>query len=359
MKLLLQKKILLIFLILGVSLGYSQGIETFSNVPTNSPSSYSTRNWIGDNGSAWEATNSRTSEATFNASGQGIGLNDDTANTYVESGTISGGVGEITLTVKQIFSGTDSGSVTVSINGSSVGTVPYDDSEAGITTTIPNINISGDFIIRIDNNINGNSGGGDNRVAIDNISWTSGPAQEEPVVTNIVQTPASTMVSTDDDVSISADVTDNFNIVSVNLNWGTTSGMLTNSINMTAPAMSDTYTTVQAIPAQAGGTTIYFEVVATDDNLPTANTTMSAEQSYTVLNLNTDFIAIQNFDNFNPTWDYTVTETDGTPIPFYDNDYGVDGFFGIINEEDASPLDNINFTNNILACYDLDDEGEN
>jgi alpha-N-acetylglucosamine transferase len=39
MKLLLQKKILLIFLILGVSLGYSQGIETFSNVPTNSPTS--------------------------------------------------------------------------------------------------------------------------------------------------------------------------------------------------------------------------------------------------------------------------------------------------------------------------------
>ena len=348
MKLLLQKKILLIFLILGVSLGYSQGIETFSNVPTNSPTSYNTRNWIGDNGSDWEATNSRTSAATFNASGQGIGLNDDTANTYVESGTISGGVGEITLTVKQIFSGTGSGSVTVSINGSSVGTVPYDDSEAGITTTIPNINISGDFIIRIDNNINGNSGGGDNRVAIDNISWTSGTAPEEPIITNIVQTPASTMVTSSDNVSVSADVTDNSNVVSVTLNWGTTSGMLTNSINMTAPIMSDTYTTVQDIPAQADGTSVYYEIVATDDNLPTANTNTSAELSYTVedpLILNSALN--QNFDGAMPSWSYS------SDIPFF-GDTGSTGYLGVFDTSEIDDIDSFCLMNNILAENDLD-----
>ena len=161
---------------------HAQGNETFTNVPTNSGTSYTTRNWTGDDGSNWTATNSRTSDASFIASGQGIGLNDDTASTYVESGTISGGVGNITLTVKQIFSGSGSGSVDVLINGSSVGTVPYDDTETGVTTTISNVNISGDFIIRIANNIGGNSGGGDNRVAIDNVTWTAFSGSPNPNV---------------------------------------------------------------------------------------------------------------------------------------------------------------------------------
>ncbi len=153
--------IVLVVVLIG-DFGFGQGTETFTNVPTASGTSYNTRNWNGDDGSGWTSTNSRTSSATFVASGQGIGLNDDTANTYVESGTISGGVGNITLTVKQIFSGNNSGNVTVLINGSSVGTVPYDNSETGITTTLSNVNISGDFVIRIANNLNGNSGGGIN-----------------------------------------------------------------------------------------------------------------------------------------------------------------------------------------------------
>ena len=48
----------------------AQGTETFTNVPTSSSTSYITRNWTGDDGSTWEATKSRTSSATFIASGQ-------------------------------------------------------------------------------------------------------------------------------------------------------------------------------------------------------------------------------------------------------------------------------------------------
>ena len=151
----------------------AQGTETFTNVPTSSSTSYITRNWTGDDGSAWEATNSRTSSATFIASGQGIGLNDDNSNTYVKSGTISGGIENITLTVKQIFSGSNSGNVTVYINDTSVGTVPYDNTETGVTTSINGINVGGDFVIRVSNDVGGNNGGGDNRVAIDNITWTA------------------------------------------------------------------------------------------------------------------------------------------------------------------------------------------
>ena len=164
---------LLLFLILTYFTVHGQGTETFTNVPTASGTSYITRNWTGDDGSTWEATHSRTSSATFTASGQGIGINDDKADAYVESGTISGGIGNLTLTVKQIFSGSNSGSVTVYINGASVGTVPYNNTEEGITTTINGINQAGDFVIRVANDIGGSSGGGDNRVAIDNIIWTA------------------------------------------------------------------------------------------------------------------------------------------------------------------------------------------
>ena len=103
-----QKYFLRIIILFIISLMSSnsitaQGTETFTNVPTSSSTSYITRNWTGDDGSTWEATKSRTSSATFIASGQGIGLNDDNSNTYVKSGTISGGIENITLTVETNF----------------------------------------------------------------------------------------------------------------------------------------------------------------------------------------------------------------------------------------------------------------
>ena len=138
----------------------AQGTETFTTVPTANGSGYITRNWTGDDGSTWEATRSRTSDATFTASGQGIGLNDDLSNTYVKSGTILGGIENITLTVKQLFSGSNSGNVTVYINDISVGTVPYDNTETGVTSSINGINVGGDFVIRVSNDIGGSNGGG-------------------------------------------------------------------------------------------------------------------------------------------------------------------------------------------------------
>ncbi|MCI2229796.1 T9SS type A sorting domain-containing protein [Polaribacter sp. MSW13] len=198
-------KIALVFL-MAISTNYvfGQGTETFDNIDTSSSTSYTTRTWTGDDGSTWTATNSRTGTATFVASGQGVGLNDDKANTYVESGTITGGIGEITLTVKQIFAGSGSGSVTVYINNVSVGTVPYDDTETGITTTIPNINQLGSFVIKVANNIGGSSSGGENRVAIDNITWTAF-SSVDPTVTFNAET--STVNETDATFDIDIPVT--------------------------------------------------------------------------------------------------------------------------------------------------------
>jgi hypothetical protein len=98
-----------------------------------------------------------------------------------------------------------------------------------------------------------------------------------PVIENIVMTPD--MVSPSDAVSISADVTDaNGTISSVTLNWGTATGTLGNAINMTV-STGDTYVTDTDIPAQVDGTTVYYEIVAEDDE---ANVTTTDEMSYDV-----------------------------------------------------------------------------
>ncbi len=155
-------------------LGFAQGTETFSDLSSNG--SYLSRSWTGDDGSTWTATNSRTDETIDS---RAITMNDDKANTYIQSGTISGGIGDITITTQRKYGG-GSGNLDVLINGSSLGTVPYSGSVQA--TTIYGINVSGDFDIRIDNNIGGSNGGGADRVAVDNITWTAGaPACTAPI----------------------------------------------------------------------------------------------------------------------------------------------------------------------------------
>ena len=62
-------------------------------------------------------------------------------------------------------------------------------------------------------------------------------------------------------------------------------------------------------------------------------------------------IAEQNFDGSSPNWSYT------NDIAFFDNNFGTDGYYGILDIASANPLSHVNFSNNILAENDLDDEG--
>ena len=159
----------LLFVITGLSI-YSQGNETMNNICTSScspaSSSYGQRIWNGQNGSLWTATNSRTDQ-TIN--GNAITMNDDVSNTYVESGIILGGIGSLTITTQRKFTGTTS-SIDVLINGVSIGTAPLGTDP--ITTTFAVVNIGGDVVIRVNNNIGGSNSGGQERVAIDDITWT-------------------------------------------------------------------------------------------------------------------------------------------------------------------------------------------
>ncbi|MEZ5082914.1 MAG: hypothetical protein R2750_05635 [Bacteroidales bacterium] len=87
-----------------------------------------------------------------------------------------------------------------------------------------------------------------------------------PVISNIIQNPSAGITSSTA-VSVSADVTDtDGTITGVELHWGTASGVLGTTIAMPYSGSGDTYTTTTDIPAQANGTTVFYEVYAVDDD---------------------------------------------------------------------------------------------
>lgn len=135
--------------------GGSCGSEDFSTIPPVNNPIYNTYTWT-NNGITWIATDSRTDEV----------INEKAItvrNGNLLSSAISGGIQSLTVTTHLKYSGT-SNNLNLEINGVNVGTIPY--SAAVTTTTINNINISGNFTIKIINPISGN------RIAIDDLSWS-------------------------------------------------------------------------------------------------------------------------------------------------------------------------------------------
>ena len=137
------------------------GTETFETIPASS-SSYSTRTWT-SNSITWTATDARTDQ---NLNNRAILIQ----NGSLTSSTISGGMGSLTVSTKQYYSGS-AGSFNLLINGTVVGTIPYTSSTTSsggtiTTTTISNINLTGNNVIKLTNNSTST------RVAIDDLSWT-------------------------------------------------------------------------------------------------------------------------------------------------------------------------------------------
>jgi len=129
--------------------------ESFEIIPA-SASSYATRTWTGDSGIDWTATDARTDQ-TLNTKAICIRNGSLTASTSAD------GIGNLTVTTKLVFSGSD-GLFNLLVNGTSVGTIPY--SATQVTTTISGINVSGDVVVSLVNNSTSN------RVIIDDLSWT-------------------------------------------------------------------------------------------------------------------------------------------------------------------------------------------
>lgn len=138
--------------------GGSCGTEDFSNIPAAS-SSYTTQNWTSNN-ITWTATDARTDQNINGTGDKAITIR----NGNLTSSTISGGIQSLTVKAQLKFSGT-AGNLDLKINGTTVGTIPYS-STSTQSFTINNLNVSGNVVISIVNPVT------DNRVAIDDLSWT-------------------------------------------------------------------------------------------------------------------------------------------------------------------------------------------
>lgn len=81
-----------------------------------------------------------------------------------------------------------------------------------------------------------------------------------PTISNITQTPD--YPKSNETITITGNVTDDGNVTSVVLNWGLSSGNLTNAINMSANGSNYS----AQIPGQADGTFLYYSITATDND---------------------------------------------------------------------------------------------
>ncbi len=117
------------------------------------------------------------------------------------------------------------------------------------------------------------------RWEIDNINITGffQGGNLPPQISNVNIDPVAP--GTSDAVTVRADVTDDTRSVSSVLCWwGLSTGNYTDHITMSVESVN-TYVTDSAIPAQTGGTTVYYRIEAIDDQ---TDNSFSAEYNYTV-----------------------------------------------------------------------------
>lgn len=140
--------------------------ESFETIPAASAASYVTRTWS-NGGVSWTATDARTDQTI---STKAITIR----NGSLSSSSSANGIGSLTVTTQLKFSGSN-GTLNVKVNGTTVGTVPYNTNVT--TTTLSNINISGNVVVSLENTSSGN------RVAVDNVSWTcySGTSRQSQI----------------------------------------------------------------------------------------------------------------------------------------------------------------------------------
>lgn len=256
-----MKRILLLLLLTVSAIStFAQGTETFTNIPTTTPSSYSTRNWTGDNGLGWQATDARTDQTiTAAAIGPRVGA--------VTCNGIPNGIGNLTFKYKQIFTGTGA-VIEVRINGNLVSTITGLTQDVVQTATINNINISGNFNIEIKQTTAAL------RIAIDDIVWTgySGVACAAPTAQpTALSFSGQTIASINGSFTAAVPAADEYLIVRSN----------TNTLN-TLPANGTVYNTDDVLgngvvvdrkagttftaSSLAAGTTYYFFVFALNSN---------------------------------------------------------------------------------------------
>ena len=170
---------------------FSQGLETFTNMPASN-GSYLTRNWVGDNSISWSATDARTDQVITT---RALGIR----NSTLTSGSIAGGIGNLSFNYKYLFTGS-AASLSVKVNGNTVATISVPSTQTtAIAATVPNVNVAGNFTIEIQQTVSGA------RVAVDDIGWTGfagGPDMTPPTVSSLTPADGASNVSTNTNLQI-------------------------------------------------------------------------------------------------------------------------------------------------------------
>ncbi|HET8839392.1 MAG TPA: T9SS type A sorting domain-containing protein [Flavobacteriaceae bacterium] len=92
-----------------------------------------------------------------------------------------------------------------------------------------------------------------------------------PVIFNMSQNPVAENITPSSTVSVSSDIYDSDGISAAVLNWGISSGNLSNNITMNLVS-GNNYISSSEIPAQPEGTSVFYTISATDGNSITATT---------------------------------------------------------------------------------------
>lgn len=338
----------LLLMLMITSVTFSQGLEDFTNLNI-STGSYSSGNFTGNNGIAWDYVEVRgtdTSSVTYpNVDHPAMMLRRASDNSSITSSLIPNGIQDFSVKLYKGFTGNGPRQVEVLINGQPVGqSVPFDDNDEHIFT-INNINVAGNFTIEIRNLTS-------RQVVIDDISWTAynSGGNLPPTISQITLTPDAHNIKSTDIVIVEAMIVDSDGVASATLNWGTTSGNLTNSVAMTLGS-ANVYDAT--IPAQADGTTVYFEITATDLLAATATT---LEYDYTVADI--PMLSLPYSNDFRTQADYDQAENLGFTIANSSQQTGAGGYLRIeANGSLTSPLIDFSTLDAILFDFSMTSYG--
>lgn len=171
----MKLKLLIVALFCSV-LGFSQGSEDFTNIPTVSPGTYLNRSWIGTDGVTWSAVSARTDQTLTGKAICTDGIGSVTSPSY------AGGMGTLSFNYVRAFTGNGARTIQVWVNGVQIGgDITVSPTSNTVAAYSQAINVSGSVVLELRT-----SGA---QIKIDDISWTAYSAGPAPILTI---TPATT-----------------------------------------------------------------------------------------------------------------------------------------------------------------------
>ncbi|MEO9571322.1 MAG: lamin tail domain-containing protein [Polaribacter sp.] len=210
---------------------FGQGSENFTN--STATSSYADGSFIGNNSITWNYVASRDENSDGNGAGidgNALMLRRSTEPSSVSATSISGGIGNFSVTLYKGFSGSGNRQVELFINGDSKGTsVAFDDADDKdkYTFTVNNINISGNFDIEIRNITS-------KQVIVDDITWTA-YSSSTPIITFDTATSSQTETNATFNVNIPVTVSNyNGNQIDVSVSTSGTAESTDYTLNTTS-----------------------------------------------------------------------------------------------------------------------------